>query len=120
MATAEAVSAARGRSQRWRWDAAAAIFDEYLVVAENDCAMGTARLAHPAAEGGQVTVGVNDISLDGLPRLAVESAVVEGYPHPGKIGGTTEVGPRQGILHSYGFPIAISVESPRAMLTEPG
>jgi len=82
--------------------------------------MRTACFTHPATECGQITIGVHHIPLDWLARLGIETAVVEGYPHPGKIGGTTEVGPRQGILHSFGFPIAISGMSPRALLTEPG
>ena len=82
--------------------------------------MGAASLTHSATEGSQIVVGVHHVPLDWLARLGVETAIVESDPHPGKIRGTTEVGPRQGILHSYGFPIAITAVSPRALLTEPG
>ncbi|HEY5959567.1 MAG TPA: hypothetical protein VIV60_23585 [Polyangiaceae bacterium] len=92
---------------------AAAVLDEHLVIAENDRAVSATGLTHSAAEGGQIGIGVHDVALDGLARGWIEAATVEGDPHPGKIRGTTEVGPRQGILHSGGFPITVTAVSPR-------
>src|SRR5687768_12962718 len=55
--------------------------DEHVVVTEQDRARAPARLAHPAAELGQLFVGIHHVALDRLERGLVVATVIERDPH---------------------------------------
>lgn len=73
-----------------------ALFDEDVATAKKYRTGAPPRLAHAAAEVGQVLIGIHDVSLRRLSRHMIVSTVVQGDPEPPEPLGAGDLWPPQG------------------------
>jgi hypothetical protein len=74
-------SAGSNRAHDRLWGPSAPGLHQDVVVTKEDGAGTSACLAHSSAELSEVLVRVDHITLDGLARIGVIPAAIEGYPH---------------------------------------
>src|SRR5690606_20133445 len=80
----------RGRG----WLRAGRRLDVHVPLTEDDRASALAGLAHPSAELAELRIGVDHVTFDGLARVLIVTAVVDGYPEAAIPVGATKLRPR--------------------------
>src|ERR1022692_300647 len=71
-----------------------------LPTAKDDRAMASVFAADPAAELGQILVGVDDAALDGLSRPCVVAAIIQRHPTAPKLVGPLQLRPGHAGSHA--------------------